>query len=488
MTVGQYLKTRFTELVPPKKAKSEGSLLQALGQISGRQWSFILVALCAWTWDSFDFFTVSLTTSELAETFDKTVHDITWGITLVLMLRPIGSIFFGVLSDIYGRKWPFILNNILFIVLELGTGFCKTYPQFLAVRALFGIAMGGLYGNAAATALEDCPHLARGMVSGLLQQGYSIGYLLAAAFARVFVGTTKHGWRPLFWFGACPPVLIIIWRLMLKETDAFKVQKVLRERKDSRMKSFVGEGKRAVKQQWLLCVYLVVMMACMNFTSHGTEDLYPTMLKNQFGFTADQVTVTQVVANLGATVGGISIGYWSQFIGRRLSILLMSVFGAALLYPFTYVQNPKVMGAAFFQQFCVQGAWGVVPIHLMELSPDSIRTFVVGTAYQLGTLAASGSSTIQAGWAETMILPSRPGSDTVRYDYARCICLFMAIVYAVLVVVILFGPEKCGRVFDEEQIMEEGKKEDPRITAVKESDISPSSSSTTHDDQVQHQP
>jgi MFS transporter, SHS family, lactate transporter len=208
---------------------------------------------------------VSLTVSDLAKTFGKTNTDITWGITLVLMFRSVGSILFGIAADRYGRKWPFIVNNVLFIILELGTGFCQTYKQFLAVRALFGIAMGGLYGNAAATALEDCPEAARGIISGMLQQGYAFGYLLATAFARGLVNTTKHGWRPLFWFAACPPVLIIIFRLCLPETQAFRDRVKVREAGHDITHTFIAEGKVALKRHWLLLTYMVLLMAGFNF-------------------------------------------------------------------------------------------------------------------------------------------------------------------------------------------------------------------------------
>lgn len=182
------------------------------------------------------------------------------------MLRSVGSITFGIAADRWGRKWPFIVNNIMFIVLELGTGFCKTYPQFLACRALFGIAMGGLYGNAAATALEDCPREARGIISGLLQEGYAFGYLLAVAFARALVDTTPHGWRPLYWFGACPPVLIILFRLFLPETRAFRKRQETREDiQGGAAGSFISEGKVALKRHWILLVYLVLLMAGFNF-------------------------------------------------------------------------------------------------------------------------------------------------------------------------------------------------------------------------------
>lgn len=181
------------------------------------------------------------------------------------MLRSVGAITFGIASDRWGRKWPFVVNNILFIILELGTGFCQTYRQFLACRALFGIAMGGLYGNAAATALEDCPEEARGIISGMLQQGYAFGYLLATAFARGLVDTTSHGWRPLFWFGACPPVLIILFRLCLPETQALRSRKALREGQASVATTFVAEGKVALKRHWLMLIYMVLLMTGFNF-------------------------------------------------------------------------------------------------------------------------------------------------------------------------------------------------------------------------------
>ena len=158
----------------------------------------------------------------ISETFGKEPSAITWGITLTLMLRSVGAAIFGILGDRYGRKYPYIANLVLLIVFEMSTGFAKTYSQFLGIRALFGIAMGGMYGNASATALEDAPIAARGLLSGLLQEGYAFGYLLAAVFNLAITGNNPHGWRALYWFGAGPPVLLIIWRLTLPETDAFK--------------------------------------------------------------------------------------------------------------------------------------------------------------------------------------------------------------------------------------------------------------------------
>lgn len=189
------------------------------------------------------------------------------------MLRFVGAALFGIAADRYGRKWPFVVNNILFIILELGTGFTQTYSQFLAVRALFGISMGGLYGNIAATALEDCPEEARGVVSGILQQGYTFGYLLCTIFSRALVNTTSHGWRPLFWFGACPPVIFIVIRLCLPETDAYIERKTLREQAGGTTSNFLREGKLCIKEHWLLLIYLILLMSGFNFMVSDEENV-----------------------------------------------------------------------------------------------------------------------------------------------------------------------------------------------------------------------
>ncbi|KAA8628001.1 hypothetical protein SMACR_09437 [Sordaria macrospora] len=480
MSVGQYIKTRFTTLKPAMRPAPNP--IRLLRMITGRQWAFFGVAFFAWTWDAFDFFTVSLTVEELAEDFGKTNTDITWGITLVLMLRSIGAILFGIAADRYGRKWPFVVNNLLFIVLELGTGFSQTYSQFLACRALFGIAMGGLYGNAAATALEDLPPAARGLMSGLLQQGYAFGYLLATAFARGLVNTTSHGWRPLFWFGACPPVLIIGLRLLLPETEIYEQHASVRRTaratahgsgdrdKGGVSATFLRQGKVALKKHWLILIYLVLLMAGFNFMSHGSQDLYPTMLRSQYSFGANAVTVTQVVANLGAMSGGIVVGYVSQIFGRRISIIVMCIIGGALLYPYTFISSHVIIAPAFFEQFAVQGAWGVIPIHLMELSPGAFRTFVVGTSYQLGNLVSSASSTIESTIGERFPLEKNGGTGKVeRYEYGKVICIFMGCVYAYVILLTLVGPEYLGRSFDvseDEDVREVAGEEVVRAAAV----------------------
>ncbi|OQS05962.1 Major Facilitator Superfamily (MFS) [Thraustotheca clavata] len=445
MSPGEYLRTRVSTLKPPMtKVANPITLLKTLDK---QQWYNFGIGFAAWTWDAFDFFTVSMTLSDLGKTFGKSNTDITWGISITLMLRSIGAIIFGILADRYGRKWPFVVNNILFIILELATGFCNTFTEFMWVRGLYGIAMGGMWGNAAATALEDAPVEARGLISGILQQGYAFGYLLAVVFARALVNTTSHGWRPLFWFGACPPVLIIIARLMMPETKAFQERQELRAATHNSGGTFVTEGKIVLKTKWPLLSYLVLLMAAMNFLSHGSQDLYPTFLKNTLQFNADQVTVAQVVANLGAIIGGTAVGYYSQTFGRRLSILACVVLCACVLYPYCYTKSNNVMAAAFFTQFAVQGAWGVIPIHLMELSPPSYSTFISGTSYQLGNLISSTASTIEASLSEVYPLPTAHGG-AARYDYGKVVASLLAVVLAVLAVLVFLGPEARGKEFD----------------------------------------
>lgn len=265
----------------------------------------------------------------------------------------------------------------------------------------------------------------------------------------------------------------------LGETDAYTERQRIRANSAGVGKTFVAEGKVALKRHWLLLVYMVLLMAGFNFMSHGSQDLYPTLLENQYEvrilaynpylrrydthdytpktsmgymltpsqFSSDAVTVTQVVANLGAMCGGTTVGYLSQKLGRRFSIIYISIVGGLLLYPYSFVSTEKVAAAAFFEQFCVQGAWGVIPIHLMELSPSGYRTFVVGTSYQLGNLVSSASSTIEATIGERFPLPPliEDGEEIPRYAYGKVICIFMACVYVYVIVLTILGPEFKGR-------------------------------------------
>lgn len=254
--------------------------------------------------------------------------------------------------------------------------------------------------------------------------------------------------------------MFIIFRFFLPETDAYQARVALRKASheggnDDVSSTFLAEAKVGIRNHWLVLIYLVLLMAGFNFMSHGSQDLYPTLLKSQYKFSADAVTITQVVSNLGAMCGGTVIGYLSQSVGRRISIIVMSVIGGALLYPYTFTGNERIAAAAFFEQFCIQGAWGVVPIHMMELSPGSLRTFVVGTAYQLGNLASSASSTIESQIGEQFPLPLSEGGGKdedgeTRYKYGLVMCIFMGCVFAYVILLAFLGPEKKGISFEAE--------------------------------------
>ncbi|KAI0438710.1 carboxylic acid transporter [Xylaria telfairii] len=446
--IARYFATRLTSLKPPKTKLRNP--IHVLSDLDSHQWLMFSVGFLAWTWDAFDFFTVSLCLTEIAAGLNTTNLAVSWGITITLMLRSVGALVFGGLSDRYGRKWIMIINLFLFIIFELASGFAQSLPQFLGVRALYGIAMGGLYGPAAATALEDLPYDARGILSGLYQEGYGVGYLLAAIFYRALVPTTTHGWRSLFWFGAGPPVLIIAFRWWLPETNASQVMRAEREsamaqKQGSNVSSITGatswlrDVRKSLQENWFLFIYMVVLMTGLNSCSHGSQDLYPTFLKNQVELGPTEVTVVSVVGQIGAVVGGATIGYVSTCFGRRLSMILCCCIGGALIPAYTFPRSLTLVASAFFFQFFVGGVWGPIPIYLSELSPPALRSTAIGLTYQLGNLASSAAATIQATIGERFPLPPKNGVE--RYDYGKVIAIFMAAVWVYILIFLFLGPE-----------------------------------------------
>lgn len=445
-SIKKYIVTRFTGLVPSKEyARANKDLLNpipSLREITGKQWNYILVAFFAWSADALDFFTVVMNVDTLAEQFDVTVTDITWGTTLVLMLRTVGAFIFGYLGDRYGSKWPFVANLLLMMAVQIGVSFVQTYTQFLGVRAIFGIVMGGIYGNAAATALDDLPARAKGIVSGFVQQGYAFGYLIAVVFTRAIADTQSHSWRAMYWVEAGIVLLIAISRAVLPQTNHVKqtiIEKKLREASGVKQESFNKKAGKALKLYWLMLIYLVLLMAGFNFMSHGSQDLFPTFLKKQLGFSSDRATVTNCIANLGALAGGLIIGHFSTFIGRRLSIIICCIGGGALIYPWAFVTNNGINAAVFFLQFFVQGAFGVIPAHLSELSHPEFRSFIVGISYQLGNLASSASSTIESTIGSKFPITNAAGD--VIYNYGKVMAIFMGCVFGFVLLVTFVGPE-----------------------------------------------
>ena len=266
-----------------------------------------------------------------------------------------------------------------------------------------------------------------------------MGYLLASVFYRALVPTTTHGWRSLFWFGAGPPVLIIAYRLMLPETNYFLVMRAEREaahrhhrtaigatdgEKSSAVKAFLADGWAAIKGNWFLLIYMIVLMTGFNSISHGSQDLYPTFLKDQVGMNATNTTIISVVGQIGALLGGMTLGYTSSILGRRLTMICAIIVGGALVPSYIFLRSMNLVASCFFEQVFVGGVWGPIPIHLIELAPPGLRTLVVGLTYQLGNLASSASATIESTIGERFPLP--PAKDgTFRYDYGKVIGIFM---------------------------------------------------------------
>lgn len=451
----KYVATRIPSLFVSREELSRYSKREVfnpfadLKHMSAKNWNYFCIGFASWTWDAFDFFAVSINASAMAKSFDVSVKDVTWGITLVLMLRSVGALIFGYWGDRYGRKWPYIINLGLLVVLQIGTGFVSTYKQFLGVRAIFGIAMGGVYGFSLATALDDAPVACRGILSGIFQEGYAFGYLLVVIFNRAITDNSPHGWRGIFWFAAGPPVIFIIWRMMYPETDAFISQQSKREKTEPKKFGLSKNAREAFKRYWLVMLYCIPLMAGFNFMSHGSQDLYPTLLSAQLQYGVNRSTVTNCVANLGAIFGGIVCGHFSTFLGRRLTIICACILGGAMIYPWAYSRGSGINAGAFFLQAGVQGAWGVIPIHLSELSPPAYRSLVVGLAYQLGNLASSASSTIESTIGERfpITLPDgKPG-----YDYSKVMSIFIGAVFGFVILITLIGPENRGADFDLER-------------------------------------
>lgn len=360
------------------------------------------------------------------------------------MFRSIGAFGFGIMSDRYGRRLPIIIVLSCLAALQIGLGFVQAFKQFLAVRALFGISMGGLFGPACAFSLEDAPPEAH----VVFEQGYPFGYILVVCFQRAITYNSSHTWRALFWFFAGPSVIFIIWVALIGETETFSkhteaINAQLSNSSTSKTKLFFDESKSALKKYWLICIYLIFLMAGFKFASHGSQDLYPTMLTKELGYGANRSTVTNSVANLGAITGEMVIGHLSSFFGRRFMIVVVCIIGGALICPWAFVRNSGINASVFFLQFMVLGAWGVVPTYLSEVSPPKFRAIVSGLAYQLSNLASSASSTIETTIGERFPkIDSKTGLPIKGvYTYSKVMAIFVGCVFGYLIIMTLLGPE-----------------------------------------------
>lgn len=462
--IKHYAATRFSTLfdLPIYKADRRWyeiiNPLPGLKEMNARNWNFYFLGYAAWAVDAFDFFCVSTTASNIANTLEVNIKDITWGVTLVLMTRSIGAGIFGLISDTYGRKWPYIFICCTFIIIEVLTGFVQTYNQFLAARAVFGVLMGAMYPVASITALEDQPTNARSVLSGFFIPGYNLGYLLSIVFFRAFEFSYKgdQGWRALFWFSAGLPVILIVWRLCSPESETFLRLKEKKKRyaefhaKQDVVKLGFVDGvwnsplMITMRTEWLMLSYLTFMMAGLHFVSHGSQDLYPTYLVKQRNIGPNDKTVIMAVVNIGAMCGGIFFGQLTEILGRRLTVLVTMLGCAAFLYPSFFSSHiPTIIGGYFFLCFCTMGSGGIVPAHLMELVNTNHRSFLSGMAYQLGNLASSASSTIEAELGTRFPIK---GGAADAYDYGKVMLIFCGAVYAYMFFIIFVGPERFHKV------------------------------------------
>ena len=383
----------------------------------------VIACFLGWTLDAFDFFILTFLLAPIGKDFHKSIPEMALAILASLATRPIGAFVFGLLADRYGRRLPLMLDILFYSAIEVASGFAPSYSVFIVLRLLYGIGMGGEWGVGASLAMESVPAKWRGILSGMLQEGYAFGYLLAAvAYWLVF---PHFGWRAMFFIGGAPALLTLFIRSKVKESAAWAAS--------ARMKW--GAYFDSILQNWKRFAYLVLLMALMNFISHGTQDFYPTFLQSQRGYSPRATALITVLSMIGAIVGGILVGLYSDRRGRRRAMIGAAIFAVALIPLWIAAPNlPLILLGAFLMQFMVQGAWGVIPAHINELSPDTLRGFFPGLAYQLGVLFAASSAYLEAIMGK-------------RMSYGHAMGIFAAIVLIVGAVVIALGPEARGIAF-----------------------------------------
>lgn len=459
--IAKFASTRFSSLLRIHKVSMENlNPFPELRKMTWQNWNYFFMGYAAWLCAAWAFFCVSVSTSSLAELYGKPTKDITWGLSLVLFVRSFGAVTFGYWTDKYSRKWPYIFCLAIFFIAQLCTPWCDTYSKFLGVRWLTGVSMGGIYACASATAIEDAPVKARSFLSGLFFSAYAMGFIWAVIFFRAFQSTGDKAWKVQFWFSIWLPAALICWRLLWPETKYFT--KVLKARQlilddavaanggqplpKATFRQRMASMKATIAKYWLLFTYLVLLLVGPNYLTHASQDLLPTMLRKQLEFSEDAITVIITVVNLGAICGGMIFGQIMEVTGRRLALLLACVLGGCFTYPaFMLRSKQAVLGAGFMLYFSVFSVWGVLPIHLSELSPPDARALVSGLAYQLGNLASAPSATIETELADKYPLAWDANGNPTKNDYAKVMAILTGAVFIFTFVCVFVGHEKFHR-------------------------------------------
>jgi SHS family lactate transporter-like MFS transporter len=414
--------------------------IAALSGWTSEQKHVVAASFLGWTLDAFDFFLMVFVLKDIAQEFGTDIGTVTWAILLTLAMRPLGAFIFGRAADRFGRRPTLMVDVLFYSVVEFASGFAPSLTALLVLRAIYGIAMGGEWGVGASLTMESIPPKARGFVSGLLQSGYPAGYFLASV---VYGALFQYiGWRGMFMVGVLPALLVLYIRRNVPESPTWKPT-AAREH----------TTLAVLKSHWRLGIYAVLLMTAFNFFSHGTQDLYPTFLRVQHGFSPHEVGLIAVIYNIGAIIGGISFGALSERFGRRRMIVTASILSLVVmpLWAFSTVALWLAVGA-FFMQVMVQGAWGVVPVHLNELSPNDARATFPGFTYQLGNLIASVNAPLQATMA------AHYGGN-----YGLALAAVAGTVAVVIALLTYFGIEAKGVAFGEQRSV--AASGDARVTA-----------------------
>jgi SHS family lactate transporter-like MFS transporter len=475
--------------MPAKTAPAEPTSVEKRKE----QTNALIASFLGWTLDAFDYFIVVMVLTEIARDFKCSDAEIALTLTATLAFRPVGAFIFGLMADRYGRRIPLMIDVLFYSVVEIASGLAPNYMAFLILRALFGIGMGGEWGVGASLAMEAVPPRWRGILSGVLQEGYTVGYIMAClAYLFVF---PLFGWRAMFFIGGAPAILAWFIRRKVKESEVWKRSRhkdwtelwsVIRLHVGGYFliaaglasvylaRAFVissgyetgreGAGGsillfhtcgiflaallitfmadvtwRVAQGHRKLFFYMVALMTMMNFVAHGTQDMYPTLLKVHRGFSPKLTSVVTLIGNFGAMIGGICGGLFSDKFGRRRGIVTALTLAVLVIPLWAYAPNTALLAlGAFMMQFMVQGSWGVIPAHITELSPDDVRGFFPGFAYQCGVLIAGSVGFLEAVFAR-------------RMNYANATAATALTVFLLSIIVVMGGKEKKGLEFGQEK-------------------------------------